>query len=110
MVNKPPPESTGRRISPRYAIDLPARLIVSEGAPEQVRLIDLSRHGFRVASPLVLPAGHPVRLEVDGWPRLVGQVVWCDGGRIGCMIDLPLSDAVYERMRAATDGGGQDGA
>lgn len=101
---RPVSESAPRRSDPRYAIDLPARLVVIEGKPEKVRLIDLSRGGFRVTSPLNLPAGHPVRLEVDGWPRLVGKVVWCSGGRIGCMIDVPPSDAVYAKMRAVAEG------
>jgi hypothetical protein len=95
---------SARRADPRYTIDRPARLVVEEGEPESVRLINLSRNGFRVTSPLNLPAGTPVRLEVDGWPRLVGQVMWCDGGRIGCMVDTPLSDAVYAMMQAAADG------
>lgn len=97
------PERPPGRCDLRRAIDLPARLSVVEGRPEAVRLIELSRGGFRVASPLVLPAGKPVRLEVDGWPRLVGKVIWCSGGRIGCMIDAPPSEAVYDRMRAAAE-------
>ena len=104
MEDKPKPASAVRRIEPRYAIDMPARLVVIEGRPEAVRLIDLSRGGFRVASPLVLPAGQTVRLEVNGWPRLVGRVVWCDSGRIGCMFEVPPSDTIYETMRAAAEG------
>jgi hypothetical protein len=108
MVDKSPPESAVRRIEPRYAIEMPARLVVIEGKPEKVRLINLSRGGFRVAAPMVLPAGQTVRLEVDGWPRLVGRVVWCDSGRIGCMFDVPPSDAVYAMMCAATQGPDRD--
>ena len=104
MEDKPTSESAVRRSDPRYAIDIAARLVVVEGKPETVRLINLSRGGFRVASPLVLPAGHPVRLEVDGWPRLVGKVVWCDSKRIGCMFDTPPGDAVYAMMCRATQG------
>ncbi|PXA87338.1 hypothetical protein DMC47_32345 [Nostoc sp. 3335mG] len=104
MTDKPVPESAPRRIDPRYAIDIAARLVVVEGKPETVRLINLSRGGFRVACALVLPAGQTVRLEVDGWPRLVGRVVWCDSKRIGCMFDAPPSDAVYAMMCGATQG------
>lgn len=108
MEDKSPPESAARRIEPRYAIDMSARLVVIEGRPEKVRLINLSRGGFRVASPIVLPAGQAVRLEVDGWPRLSGRVVWCDSRRIGCMFDAPPSDAVYEMMCKATQGSDRD--
>jgi hypothetical protein len=110
MEDKSPPSSAVRRIEPRYAIDMPARLVVVEGKPETVRLINLSRGGFRVASPLVLPAGQPVRLEVDGWPRLVGRVMWCDNKRIGCMFDVPPGDAVYAMMCEATQGPERDPA
>ena len=102
MEDTPKPESAVRRIEPRHAIDIAARLVVVEGRPEAVRLINLSRGGFRVASPLVLPAGQPVRLEVNGWPRLVGKVVWCDSRRIGCMFDVAPSEAVYAMMCEAT--------
>jgi hypothetical protein len=90
-----------RRPDSRYALDLPARLVIAEGAPLAVRLVNLSRNGFRVAEGPTLPAGQRVRLEVKGWPRLAGRVMWCDHGRIGCLLDTPPSDAAYEMMRAA---------
>lgn len=104
MENQPPSESTVRHVEPRYAIDLPALLVIDEGKPVAVRLTNLSRNGFRVAAPMVLPAGQALRLEVKGWPRLAGKVVWCSTGRIGCMVDNPPSEAVYAMMCAATEG------
>ncbi|WBO22455.1 PilZ domain-containing protein [Sphingomonas abietis] len=104
MDNNTSSQSPVRQAEPRFATDLAARLVVVEGEPLAVRLINLSRNGFRVASPLILPAGQPVRLEVDGWPRLAGRVMWCDSGRIGCMVDHPPSEAVYAMMCAATEG------
>lgn len=106
MDSNPDSQAPARRSDPRYPVDLPARLVVEEGQPEAVRLIDLSRHGFRVAEARSLPAGQPVRLEVDGWPRLVGRVIWCDAGRIGCRIDTPPSRPVYAMMRASAEGRG----
>jgi hypothetical protein len=90
-----------RRPDSRYTINLTAQLVVEEGAPLAVRLVNLSRNGFRIADAPVLPAGQTVRLEVEGWPRLVGRVMWCDHGRIGCLLDTPPSDTAYEMMRAA---------
>jgi hypothetical protein len=104
MENKPASESAVRPVEARFAINLAARLVIEEGEPQTVRLINLSRNGFRVASPMTLPAGQPVRLEIDGWPRLVGRVMWCDSGRIGCMVDNPPSEAVYAMMCAAAEG------
>jgi hypothetical protein len=108
MENQLPPASAIRHAEPRYAIDLPALFVVNEGKPIAVRLINLSRNGFRVSAPMVLPAGHAVRLEVDGWPRLAGKVMWCSAGRIGCMIDNPPSEAVYAMMCAEAEGRERD--
>ncbi len=97
-----------RQPDPRYVIDLPAELVVMEGEPLPVRLINLSRNGFRIASDRVFPAGQPVRIEVGGWPRLAGRVIWCDRGRIGCVFDQTPSDSVFDMMRAATLGSDRD--
>jgi hypothetical protein len=101
MARKSGPESAVQRADPRHAVDLPARLVIEEGRPRAVRLINLSRGGFRIGGGPALPAGQAVRLEVDGWPRLIGRVMWCDGGRIGCLFDPAPSEAAYAMMRAA---------
>jgi hypothetical protein len=88
-----------RRSDPRWAVGLPARLVIEEGRPQPVHLLDMSRGGFRVTYGKVLPAGWVVRLEVDGWPRLVGKVVWCDSGRVGCVLQSPIAEATYAAMR-----------
>jgi hypothetical protein len=108
MDKKSEPAPAVRRADPRYAIDIPAKFVIDESEPHDVRLINFSRHGFRVTFPQRLPAGHAVRLEVDGWPRLAGKVMWCDSGRIGCMIDTPPSETVYAMMCAAAEGRDRD--
>ncbi len=108
MEDKPSAAAPVYQVEPRYAIDLVARLVVDEGKPQAARLTNLSRNGFRVAAAIVLPAGQAVRLEVDGWPRLAGHVVWCDSGRIGCTIDTPPSKSVYAMMCAAAEGRERD--
>jgi PilZ domain len=93
-----------RNAEARHAIDLAALMILDERQPLEAQLINLSRHGFRLILPGRFPAGATFRLKVDGWPRLIGQVVWSDGGRTGCLFVEPPSEAVFELMSATTLG------
>ena len=87
---------------PRYVIDLPAKIVMQENTPLPARLVNLSRHGFRVLVDGVYAAGQMLRLEVDGWPRLAGKVIWCNGGRLGCMFVTPPSSEVFTMMTSSS--------
>ena len=91
-----------RQTDHRYVIDLAANIVVDDRAPIAARLTNLSRHGYRVAIAQSFPAGQPLRLEIEGWPRLTGRVVWCQGGRAGCLFDEPPVPKVYALMCAST--------
>ncbi|MDB5737139.1 MAG: PilZ protein [Sphingomonas bacterium] len=93
-----------RHAEARHAIDLPALMILDERQPLEARLTNLSRHGFRLIMPGRFPAGMAFRLKVDGWPRLIGQVVWSDGGRTGCLFVEPPSEKVFALMSATAHG------
>jgi hypothetical protein len=95
---------TVRKPDPRFEIDLPANLVVSDDAPLPVRIINLSRHGFRVALDRRFPAGETVRLEVDGWPRLVARVIWSENGRTGCSFIVPPDPKIFAMMSTAVTG------
>lgn len=97
-----------RHPDPRYAIDLPARIVSDEREPLPARLVNLSRHGCRVTLPQVFPAAQVLRLEVPGWPRLTARVVWSQGGRTGCLFDEPPSLKVFAMMCAAASGADRD--
>jgi hypothetical protein len=97
-----------RHAEPRHSIDLSARMIVDEGQPFDARLTNLSRHGFRLTLPHTFPAGLALRLEVEGWPRLRGQVVWSQGGRTGCLFEEPPSHKTFAMMCSATTGQERD--
>lgn len=88
----------------RHAIDVTADAIFDEGTPIPARLINLSRHGFRLALAGSFAAGERFRIEVSGWPRLAAQVVWNDNGRIGCLFVDPPAPRVFETMCRTTSG------
>lgn len=96
--------TTVRYAEVRHAIDLPVNVVIAEGEPLAARLINLSRHGFRLALPIVLPAKQPLRIEAPGWPRLAGRVVWSQGGRSGCLFEQPPEPKVFALMMRAVTG------
>ena len=88
----------------RLAAQLPAAMILDEGEPITASLVNFSRHGFRLHVDGRYDAGETFRLEVAGWPRLVGRVIWNDRGRIGCLFDEPPSGKVFQTMCASATG------
>lgn len=92
----------GSVFSDRRTARIAARLVVEEGHPLSVLLTNLSRGGCRLEPTPLLKASVSVRVEVDGWPRLQGRVVWSDGGRSGCIFDPRPSEQLYERMAERT--------
>jgi hypothetical protein len=93
---------------PRLAAELPAAMILDEGEPIEASLVNFSRHGFRLHVEGLYQAGETFRLEVAGWPRLVGRVIWNDKGRIGCLFDEPPSGKVFTSMCASATGYDRD--
>jgi hypothetical protein len=97
-----------RQPDPRYAIDLAACVVADDRDPLSARLVNLSRHGCRVALGHRFDAGQTVRIEVPGWPRLVARVVWSQAGRTGCLFDTPPSAKMFAMMCAATSSRDRD--
>jgi hypothetical protein len=97
-----------RHQEPRLATELPAAMILDEGEPIDAALVNFSRHGFRLHVEGRYPAGESFRLEVAGWPRLVGRVIWNDKGRIGCLFDEPPGEKVFQNMCASATGYDRD--
>jgi hypothetical protein len=88
----------------RLATELPAAMILNEAEPIQAALVNFSRHGFRLHVDGHYRAGETFRLEVAGWPRLAGRVIWNDKGRIGCLFEEPPSEKVFTTMCASATG------
>ena len=109
MKHDPLKETVSVRFQePRLATELPAAMILDEGEPIEAALVNFSRHGFRLHVDGRYQAGETFRLEVAGWPRLVGRVIWNDKGRIGCLFDEPPSEKVFNAMCASATGYDRD--
>jgi len=97
------------KISPRprkarLTAALPAAMILDEAEPIEASVVNFSRHGFRLHVGGRYEAGARFRLEVPGWPRLAGRVIWNDKGRLGCLFDEPPSAKIFTAMCASATG------
>lgn len=88
----------------RYHARIPAHFIVDEAMPLPVLVTNLSRGGCRVEPTPPFGAGTAFRLEVAGWPRLAGRVVWSDQRRTGCIFDPRPAEGVWTMMLDRTSG------
>ncbi|HEV2746130.1 MAG TPA: PilZ domain-containing protein [Allosphingosinicella sp.] len=91
------------RRSRRRLIDLGA-LIEDEGErPSEVRVIDLSEHGLRMAADQPFPVGAAIWLKLPGLEAVHARVVWAEDCECGCELDPPLHPKSIElltRMQA----------
>lgn len=83
-----------RRRSPRMrarAVDL---LLETAVFSETVRLINIGRLGFSVATPIAYPTGTPMALVVPGHRKLAARAVWFTRNQLGARFDEPLDTAL----------------
>jgi hypothetical protein len=105
MKHDPQRETVSLRYQePRLTTELAAAMILDEGEPIGAALVNFSRHGFRLHVKGHYPAGETFRLEVAGWPRLAGRVIWNDKGRLGCLFAEPPGEKVFKAMCASATG------
>ena len=93
-----------RRRTPRLALALPAQLRERGNSAESVQLVDLSAHGCRIETAVELSAGSFVWLKLPGLETIWCRVMWSRPAFAGLEFDVPLHEAVVERL--ASEGGG----
>lgn len=108
----------------RLPLDEPARLHPNEWSSLEVRVLDLSKNGFRAQCEARVTVGSCVTLELPGIGSELAYVTWRRGDRFGAKFRTPVSidscgwspmsdHAVLARMlveRAEARGVGQYGA
>lgn len=99
--NLPQSRFSAGHFESRHSIDIPADLIVEEGEVLHGSLVNFSRHGARLHVSGDYVSGQTLRLEVAGWPKLDGHVVWSEQGRVGCRFDQPPSQKTFTIMCAS---------
>lgn len=99
-TNKPPAaaSSPAGRQSERVSVEFGAGLRQRGAAGVSVQVMDLSTHGFRVASHLELCNGTDVWLRLPALEPCHATVVWSEGHFIGCAFERPLHPAVLEMI------------
>ena len=68
------------------------------GTAAPVRLLDLSRHGFRTEWPYRLSKGKRIWLKIPGLEAMPAIVAWEANYTIGCKFDSPLHAVVVARL------------
>lgn len=80
----------------RVPVDEAARLHPNTWSSVEVRVLDLSRNGFKAEADARVPVGSCVILELPGIGRAYAYVSWCREGRFGARfataIDLAQCD------------------
>lgn len=92
------PKRRRDRKSDRVSVDMGAGLRQRGAAGVSVRVVDLSAHGFRIASHLELQIGADVWLRLPGLEPYHATVAWQEGHYIGCAFERPLHPAVVEMI------------
>lgn len=92
------PKQHHARRSERLTVDMGAALRQRGASGVSVRVLDLSPHGFRVATHLELPEGTDVWLRLPGLEPYHARVAWSQGHFVGCAFERPLHPAVVDMM------------
>jgi hypothetical protein len=56
-------DGSGIRRTPRFPVNLPARLFLSDANPVAIRILDISRDGLGIESPVPVDAGQAIAVE-----------------------------------------------
>lgn len=92
------PVRARERKTTRLPVDMSAGLRQRGAGGVSVQVVDLSAHGFRVASHLALEIGTDVWLRLPGLEPYHATVAWQEGSYIGCAFERPLHPAVVEML------------
>ncbi|WP_294289530.1 PilZ domain-containing protein [uncultured Sphingomonas sp.] len=92
------------RATTRRSVGVEAKARDRNGSRYKVRVIDLSRTGFKAECVHTLRAGTMIWLSLPGLQSLEAEVAWQRGEFIGAAFHQPLHQAVFDhvtRMLAA---------
>lgn len=90
--------SSDHRQSERRNVALGAGLRQRGASGITVQVLDLSIHGFRATTHLVLEPGTDLWLKLPGLESLHGRVAWMRGHLLGAEFVRPLHPAVLDMI------------
>jgi hypothetical protein len=88
------------RCARRFEVRIPARLRPSGSQGFSVLVTDLSIAGFSCEAVTAMPKGALCWLMLPGLSGLQSELIWNDGGRLGCAFDRLLSPMVLDHVVA----------
>lgn len=94
------------RCAPRYKLSIPAALRPSGGRSFQTVVHDLSLGGFSATAHSRMFPGNLCWLTLPGLEALQGEIVWWEGGMVGCAFASLLSPIVHDNILARYRGDG----
>jgi hypothetical protein len=100
-LSRAPQEQVSRK-SERVPIELGAGLRQRGATGVSVQVMDLSTHGFRVATHLELNVGTDVWLRLPRLEACHATVMWVQGHYVGCSFERPLHPAVLDMIVASS--------
>jgi hypothetical protein len=84
-------DQTGKgRQAERLPVDAETRLRPNSWSSLQIRMLDLSRAGFRAECEARVQPGSCVSLDVPGLGAVDAQVEWCRAGHFGARFLAPI--------------------
>ena len=96
------PAAANNRASKRIETEIDAGLRQRGASGVSVEVTDLSTHGFRASTHLVLEKGADVWLRLPGLESCHAKVAWTKGNLIGCAFERPLHPAVLDMILRRT--------
>jgi hypothetical protein len=91
MGSKGQQQVSGERRATRHSVDQAARLRPNSWSSLEIRIVDLSRFGFRAECDARLRPGSGVTLTVPGIGDVDAQVEWQRGGEFGARFYQPIA-------------------
>lgn len=94
----PVAQPSDNRATLRRDVRLDARVRDRNASRFSVRVVDLSRTGFRGETAFTIRPGSTIWITLPGLQSLEAQVAWQRGEHIGAAFRQPLHPAVFEHI------------
>lgn len=94
----PSPASEDSRATARRDVGVDAKVRDRNGSRYKIRVVDLSRTGFKAECVHTIRAGTMIWLALPGLQGLEAEVAWQRGEFIGAAFHQPLHAAVFDHI------------
>lgn len=87
-----------RRYAIRINVNIEAELVDQVRRQCTVTLTNLSITGCRFETDHILRVPAPITLAIEGVDPIAGEIVWAEGGLVGCHFTQALSPTICNRI------------